>query len=63
MHPTVRIEAVRAAPDPNMLRSLAEDIAALRFSIPIDRMVRLEDAGEAQAAAAKGSSGKIILLA
>lgn len=63
MHPTVRIEPVRAVPDSHMLQILAEDVAAHRFSIPIDRMVRLEDAGEAQAAAAKGGIGKIILLA
>jgi NADPH:quinone reductase-like Zn-dependent oxidoreductase len=63
MHPTVRIEAVQAVPDAKTLRIMAEDVAAGRFVIPIDRMVPLAEAGEAQAAAAKGGIGKILLLA
>jgi NADPH:quinone reductase-like Zn-dependent oxidoreductase len=63
MHPTVRVEPVRVVPDAAMLRTLAEDVAAGRFKILIDRMVPLEDAGEAQAAAEKGGIGKILLLA
>jgi NADPH:quinone reductase-like Zn-dependent oxidoreductase len=62
MHPTVRVEPVRVVPDAAMLRVLAEDVAAGRFKIPIDRMVPLEDAGEAQAAAEKGGIGKVLLL-
>jgi NADPH:quinone reductase-like Zn-dependent oxidoreductase len=63
MHPTVRIEPVRVVPDAAILRTLAEDVAAGRFKIPIDRMVPLEDAGDAQAAAEKGGIGKVLLLA
>jgi NADPH:quinone reductase-like Zn-dependent oxidoreductase len=63
MHPTVKIESVRAVPDANMLRTLAEDVVAGRLVIPIDRMVPLADAGEAQAAAEKGGIGKVLLLA
>jgi NADPH:quinone reductase-like Zn-dependent oxidoreductase len=63
MHPTVRIEPVRVVPDAAMLWVLAEDVAAGRFKIPIDRMVPLEDAGEAHAAAEKGGIGKVLLLA
>jgi NADPH:quinone reductase-like Zn-dependent oxidoreductase len=63
MHPTVRIEPVRVVADAAMLRTLAEDVAAGQFRIPIDRMVPLEDAAEAQAAAEKGGIGKILLLA
>jgi NADPH:quinone reductase-like Zn-dependent oxidoreductase len=63
MHPTVKVEAVRAVPDAKKLRTLAEDLVAGRFDIPIDRMVPLGGAGEAQAAAAKGGIGKILLLA
>jgi NADPH:quinone reductase-like Zn-dependent oxidoreductase len=62
MHPTVRIEAVRAVPDAAMLRTLAEDVAAGRFKIPIDRMIPLEDADKGQAAAEKGGIGKVLLL-
>ncbi|WP_158942093.1 NADP-dependent oxidoreductase [Granulicella sp. S190] len=63
MHPTVRIEPVQAVPDTKTLRRMAEDVAEGRFVIPIDRMVPLADAGEAQAAAEKGGIGKVLLLA
>jgi NADPH:quinone reductase-like Zn-dependent oxidoreductase len=63
LHPTVRIEAVRAVPDASMLRTLAEDVVAGKLTIPIDRMVPLSDAGQAQAAAEKGGIGKVLLLA
>jgi len=42
---------------------MGEDVAAKRFVIPIDRMVPLAEAGEAQAAAEKGGIGKVLLLA
>jgi NADPH:quinone reductase-like Zn-dependent oxidoreductase len=63
MHPIVRVESVRAVPDAVMLKTLAEDVAAGRFKIPIDRMVPLEDAADAHAAAEKGGIGKVLLLA
>jgi NADPH:quinone reductase-like Zn-dependent oxidoreductase len=63
MHPTVKVEEVYAVPDAKTLRTLAEDQVAGRFTIPIDRMVPLADAGAAQVAAAKGGIGKILLLA
>jgi NADPH:quinone reductase-like Zn-dependent oxidoreductase len=63
MHPTIRIEPVRAVPDAATLHTLAEDVATGRFKIPIDRMVPLEDAADAHAAAEKGGIGKILLLA
>lgn len=63
MNPTVRVVPIRAQPDPEKLRTMAEDVAAKRFVIPIDRMVPLKDAGEAQAAAEKGGIGKVLLLA
>ena len=63
LHPTVHIESVRVEPDAAMLRVLAEDVLAKRLVIPINRMLPLQDAGEAQAAAEKGGIGKILLLA
>ena len=63
MHPTVTVNAFMAHPDAVMLRELAEDVLAKKLTIPIDRMVALEDAAEAQAAAEKGGIGKILLLA
>ncbi|MGD0798718.1 MAG: NADP-dependent oxidoreductase [Acidobacteriaceae bacterium] len=62
MHPTVRIEAVRVTPDAAALRVLAEEAVAGGLRIPIDRMVPLEEAAEAQAAAEKGGIGKVLLL-
>jgi NADPH:quinone reductase-like Zn-dependent oxidoreductase len=63
MHPTVMIEPIQSKPDAAGLRIMAEDVAAGRLVIPIDRMVPLADAGEAQSAAEKGGIGKILLLA
>ncbi|MGD0442987.1 MAG: NADP-dependent oxidoreductase [Edaphobacter sp.] len=63
MHPTVKIEAIMSKPDAGTLRTMAEDVAAGRLEIPIDRMVPLAEAGKAQAAAEKGVNGKILLLA
>jgi len=63
MHPTVKIEPIQSKPDAATLRIMAEDVAAGRFVIPIDRMVPLADAAAAHAAAEKGGIGKILLLA
>jgi len=63
LHPTVKIEAIQTVPDARGLRMMAEDVAAGRLVIPIDRMVPLAEAGEAQAAVEKGGVGKILLLA
>ncbi|RXH58464.1 NADP-dependent oxidoreductase [Granulicella sibirica] len=62
LHPTIKVVSVRAQPDAEMLRGLAEDVVAGHLKIPIDRMVPLEDAGEAQAAVEKGGLGKVLLL-
>jgi NADPH:quinone reductase-like Zn-dependent oxidoreductase len=63
MHPTVKIEAVQSKPDAATVRSMAEDVAAGKLVIPIDRMVPLAEVANAQAAAEKGGIGKILLLA
>jgi len=63
MHPTVRIERVRAVPDSGTLQTMAGDVVAGKLKIPIDRMLSLAEAGEAHAAAEKGGIGKILLLA
>jgi NADPH:quinone reductase-like Zn-dependent oxidoreductase len=63
LNPTVRIVPVQVAGDAAMLRALAEEVAAKRLAMPIDRMIPLEDAGEGQAAAEKGGIGKVLLLA
>ena len=63
LHPTVKVEAVVMQADAERIRALAEAVAAKRLMIPIDRMVPLAEAGAAQAAAAKGGIGKVLLLA
>jgi NADPH:quinone reductase-like Zn-dependent oxidoreductase len=62
LHPTVHVEPVVCQPDPAALRILAEDALAGKFNIPIDRMLRLEQAAQGQKAAEKGGIGKILLL-
>ena len=63
LHPTVQIKPVMAKPDPAALVKLAEAVIAKKLTIPVDRMIALEDASEGQAAAEKGGIGKVILLA
>ncbi len=63
LHPTVRIEMIQSAPDPATMHSLGEDVAAGRLVIPVDRMLPLEEASNAHAAAEKGGVGKILLIA
>ena len=63
LHPTIRVESVVMHPDILALKTLAENVAAGRLVIPIDRILPLEDVAEAHTAAAKGGIGKILLLA
>jgi NADPH:quinone reductase-like Zn-dependent oxidoreductase len=63
LHPTIHINPVVQVPDAKELYGLAEDVAAKRFVIPIDRMVPLAEAAKAQAAVEKGGIGKVLLLA
>ena len=59
----IRVEAMMAAPDASRLAALAEDFARGEFSIPIARVMKLDEAAEAQRLAEKGSTGgKIILV-
>ncbi|HEV2646974.1 MAG TPA: NADP-dependent oxidoreductase [Acidobacteriaceae bacterium] len=62
LHPTVQVTRIVCTPDAATLRTLAEDIAAGRFKIPITRMMQLKEAAEAQTLAEKGAGGKILLL-
>ncbi len=63
LHPTIQVNSVVMHPDAVMLRALAEDVAAGRLVIPIDRMVPLDEVAQAHTAAEKGGVGKILLLA
>jgi len=63
LHPTVKVVPVMAKPDPVRMLKLAEDVVKGTLTIPIDRMIPLEDAGAGQAAAEAGGIGKVLLLA
>ncbi len=59
----IRVEPMMAAPDASRLAELAEDFARGEFSIPIARVMKLQEAAEAQRLAEKGNvGGKIILV-
>jgi NADPH:quinone reductase-like Zn-dependent oxidoreductase len=62
LHPTIKIVPIMAVPDPAKLAEMAEDVAAGRLVIPIDRMLPLEEAADGQVAAEKGGIGKVLLL-
>ena len=48
-------------PDPQTIIHYAEAVRDGKLKLPIDRMMPLAQAGEAQAAGEKGGLGKIIL--
>jgi NADPH:quinone reductase-like Zn-dependent oxidoreductase len=61
LHPTVNIKPMTAQPDPATYVHYGEAIRDGRLRLPIDRIMPLSEAAEAQAAAEKGGVGKIIL--
>ena len=63
LHPTVKIVPIMAKPDPEHMLKLAKDVVAGRLTIPVDRMIPMEDAASGQAAAEAGGIGKVLLLA
>jgi NADPH:quinone reductase-like Zn-dependent oxidoreductase len=63
LHPTIQVNSIMAQPDPKTVVHYAEAIRDGKLKLPIDRIMPLADAGEAQAIAEKGGIGKIILAA
>jgi NADPH:quinone reductase-like Zn-dependent oxidoreductase len=63
LHPTVHVNAIMAVPDPATVVHYAEAIRDGKLKLPIDRIMPLADAGEAQALGEKGGIGKIVLTA
>lgn len=61
LHPTVNIKPMMAQPNPATYVHYGEAVRDGKLTIPIDRILPLSDAAEAQAAAEKGGLGKIIL--
>ena len=62
LNPTVRATRVGAQPDPQRLRTFAEDLASGKFALPISERFALEEAGHAQTVAEGGAGGKVLLL-
>ena len=63
LHPTINIAPIMAHPDPERLVILAQEVAAGHLTIPIDRLLPLQQAAEGHAAVEKGSNGKVLLVA
>jgi len=62
LHPTIQVNPIMATPDPNTYIHFAEAIRDGKLKLPIDRIMPLADAAEAQAIGEKGgSAGKIVL--
>lgn len=62
-YPAIKVIPVYAKADPNVLRSMAEAVRDGKLVIPISQKMPLSQAAEAQAAAEKGSIGKVLLVA
>ena len=58
----IRVEAFMATPDPSLLRQMADAVRDGQLVIPIAKIMKLSEAGEAQRLAEKGSAGGKILL-
>lgn len=63
LHPTVRVRAMMAVPDPRTVAHYAEALRDGRLKLPVDRVMPMAEAAEAHALAEKGAKGKIVLTA
>lgn len=62
LHPLVRVHAMMARPDAAAIQHYAEAVHDGRLKLPIEHVMPLAQAGEAQALAEKGGVGKIVLV-
>lgn len=62
LHPLVRIKPMMAQPNPGTLVHYGEAVRDGKLKLPIDRIMPLYEAAEAQAVAEKGGVGKIVLV-
>jgi NADPH:quinone reductase-like Zn-dependent oxidoreductase len=59
----IRVEAFTAQPDPQRLHRLAEDVCDGKFTIPVAKTLKLNEAAEAHRLGEKGGiDGKIVLV-
>jgi NADPH:quinone reductase-like Zn-dependent oxidoreductase len=63
LHPTLQLNRIMAVPDPPALVRFAEALRDGKLILPIDRLMPLAEAAQAQAIAEKGGVGKIVLTA
>ena len=61
LHPTVTVNHIMATPDPTTVVHYAEAVRDGKLKLPIDRILPLSQAAEAQTVAEKGGIGKVIL--
>ncbi len=61
LHPTVTVNHIMATPDPATVIHYAEAVRDGKLKLPIDRILPLSQAAEAQTVAEKGGIGKVIL--
>jgi NADPH:quinone reductase-like Zn-dependent oxidoreductase len=61
--PKVSVKTMQVASDPEALSVMGTAVKAGKLSIPLGQRFALKDASKAHAAAEKGASGKILLLA
>jgi len=63
LHPTIEVNAFMASPDTNTYVLYAEAVRDGKLVLPIDRVMPMAEAAEAQAVGEKGGVGKIVLVA
>lgn len=61
LHPTVTVNHIMATPDPATVVHYAEAVRDGKLKLPIDRILPLSQAAEAQTVAEKGGIGKVVL--
>jgi NADPH:quinone reductase-like Zn-dependent oxidoreductase len=61
LHPTVKVNHIMASPDAATIVHYAEAVRDGKLKLPIDRILPLAKAAEAQTAAEKGGIGKVVL--
>jgi NADPH:quinone reductase-like Zn-dependent oxidoreductase len=62
LHPTIQVNPIMATPDPKTFIHYAEAIRDNKLKIPVDRIMPLAEASEAQAIGEKGGTGGKIIL-
>lgn len=62
LHPLIRVNAMMATPDAKAIEHYGEAVRDGRLKLPLEHVMPLAQAGEAQTLAEKGGIGKIVLV-